>query len=122
MIPPRAPDVRPEPRLTSDCAFHGVPARAPPRRRRLDGHYDGRIAVAAIEPDGWAVVEMWVEQGRTDPGLLRLEQAGILVPQNVNVTFTELPRWEDVERVRLHTSPHVIGATVGVFRQWLESL
>ena len=31
--------------------------------RRIGDGYDGRIAVAASEPDGWAIVEMWVESG-----------------------------------------------------------
>ena len=31
------------------------------------GHYDGRIAVAALEPDGWAIVEMWVSAGMLSP-------------------------------------------------------
>jgi hypothetical protein len=35
--------------------------------RQLDGHYDGRIAVAALEPEGWAIVEMWVEQEMLRP-------------------------------------------------------
>ncbi|GAA5130654.1 hypothetical protein GCM10023339_61480 [Alloalcanivorax gelatiniphagus] len=35
--------------------------------RQLDGYYSGRIAVAAPEPDGWAIVEMWVEQGMLAP-------------------------------------------------------
>lgn len=35
--------------------------------RQVGGHYDGRIAVAALEPDGWAIVEMWVDQGMLSP-------------------------------------------------------
>lgn len=31
--------------------------------RGRGGLFPGRIAVAALEPDGWAIVEMWVEQG-----------------------------------------------------------
>jgi hypothetical protein len=35
--------------------------------RNIDGHYDGRIAVAALEPDGWGIVEMWVSAGMLSP-------------------------------------------------------
>lgn len=46
---------------------HGRQAALLLEWRRLDGHYRGRIAVAALEPDGWAIVEMWVEQGMLTP-------------------------------------------------------
>lgn len=32
-----------------------------------DGLFHGRIAVATHEPDGWAITEMWVEQGLLAP-------------------------------------------------------
>ncbi|NPD05015.1 hypothetical protein HN031_10010 [Nocardioides sp. zg-1308] len=35
--------------------------------RQVEGRYSGRIVVAAPEPDGWAVVEMWVDQGMLSP-------------------------------------------------------
>lgn len=35
--------------------------------RCIAGGYDGRIVVPAREPDGWAVVEMWVESGMLSP-------------------------------------------------------
>lgn len=35
--------------------------------RGFDGYFRGRIAVAAPEADGWAIVEMWVEQGMLSP-------------------------------------------------------
>lgn len=31
--------------------------------RSVEGRYSGRIAVVALEPDGWVIVEMWVDQG-----------------------------------------------------------
>lgn len=31
------------------------------------GHRRGRIAVATPEPDGWAIIEMWVEQDVLHP-------------------------------------------------------
>lgn len=48
---------------------HGRQAALLLEWRQTDGYYRGRIAVAAPEPDGWAIVELWVEQGmlfRTD--------------------------------------------------------
>lgn len=35
--------------------------------RSVEGRYSGRIAVAAFEPDGWAIVELWVDQGMLSP-------------------------------------------------------
>lgn len=35
--------------------------------RSIEGRYSGRIAVAAPEPDGWAIVEMWVDQSVLAP-------------------------------------------------------
>ena len=35
--------------------------------RNVGGRYSGRIAVAALEPVGWAIVEMWVDQGMLFP-------------------------------------------------------
>jgi hypothetical protein len=35
--------------------------------RSVEGRYSGRVAVAALEPDGWAIVEMWVDQGMLSP-------------------------------------------------------
>lgn len=52
------------------CWYHGPHGSQPALLlgwRHLDGHYDGRIAVAALEADGWAIVEMWVEQGMLSP-------------------------------------------------------
>lgn len=31
--------------------------------RQVEGRYSGRIAVATLDSDGWAIVEMWVDQG-----------------------------------------------------------
>jgi hypothetical protein len=52
------------------CWYDGPPGRQAAlllKWRGGDGQYDGRIAVAALEPDGWAIVEMWVEQGMLSP-------------------------------------------------------
>ncbi|WP_210651359.1 hypothetical protein [Nocardioides sp. SYSU D00065] len=46
---------------------HGRQAALLLEWRALDGYYHGRIAVAALEPDGWGIVEMWVEQGMLSP-------------------------------------------------------
>lgn len=46
---------------------HGPQAALLLEWRGGDGHYDGRIAVATLEPDGWAIIEMWVEQGLLRP-------------------------------------------------------
>lgn len=35
--------------------------------RNTGGHYDGHIAVATLEGDGWAIVELWVAQGMLSP-------------------------------------------------------
>ena len=35
--------------------------------RQVEGRYSGRIAVATLEHDGWAIVEMWVDQGMLSP-------------------------------------------------------
>ncbi|WP_224279159.1 hypothetical protein [Nocardioides lacusdianchii] len=52
------------------CWYDGPRGRQPALLlgwRNTGGHYDGRIAVAAPEPDGWAIVEMWVSQGMLSP-------------------------------------------------------
>lgn len=46
---------------------HGRQAALLLEWRQIEGYYRGRIAVAAPEPDGWAIVEMWVEQGMLSP-------------------------------------------------------
>lgn len=38
---------------------HGRQAALLLEWRNTGGHYDGRIAVVAFEPDGWGIVEMW---------------------------------------------------------------
>ena len=35
--------------------------------RQVLGRYSGRIAVATLEPEGWIIVEMWVDQGMLSP-------------------------------------------------------
>ena len=35
--------------------------------RRVGGGWSGRIAVAAPDPAGWALVEMWVDPGMLAP-------------------------------------------------------
>ena len=35
--------------------------------RQVEGRYSGRIAVACLEPEGWIIVEMWVDQGMLSP-------------------------------------------------------
>ena len=35
--------------------------------RNTGGHHDGRIVVAALEADGWGIVEMWVGQEMLSP-------------------------------------------------------
>ncbi len=35
--------------------------------RNIEGHYDGRICVAAPDGDGWALVEMWVDGAMLAP-------------------------------------------------------
>lgn len=42
---------------------HGRQAALLLEWRCIEGGYDGRIVVPAPEPDGWAIVEMWVESG-----------------------------------------------------------
>ena len=46
---------------------HGRQAALLLQWRGFDGYFHGRIAVAAPEADGWAIVEMWVEQGMLSP-------------------------------------------------------
>jgi hypothetical protein len=35
--------------------------------RNIQGRYDGRIAVAVEDGDGWAIVEMWVDGAMLSP-------------------------------------------------------
>ena len=63
-----APAVEPPP--IKHCWYDGPHGTQPALLlgwRNTGGHYDGRIAVAALEPDGWAIVEMWVAQGMLRP-------------------------------------------------------
>lgn len=46
---------------------HGRQAALLLEWRPVGGLFHGRIAVAALEPDGWAIVEMVVEQGLLSP-------------------------------------------------------
>lgn len=46
---------------------HGRQAALLLEWRNINGLFHGRIVVASLEPDGWAVVEMIVEQGLLTP-------------------------------------------------------
>lgn len=46
---------------------HGRQAALLLEWRGIEGYYRGRIVVASLEQEGWAVVEMWVEQGLLSP-------------------------------------------------------
>ena len=35
--------------------------------RQVEGRYSGRIAVACLEPEGWIITEMWVDQAMLSP-------------------------------------------------------
>lgn len=59
-----------QPPPVKHCWYDGPHGRQPALLlgwRNTGGHYDGRIAVAAPEPDGWAIVEMWVSQRMLRP-------------------------------------------------------
>ena len=61
--PPSAPPIK-------HCWYdgpHGRQAALLLGWRHVEGYYRGRIAVAAPELYGWAIVEMWVEQGMLSP-------------------------------------------------------
>ena len=67
---PDSPDARSEPVVAPPsvrhCWYdgpHGRQAALLLGWRNIGGHFDGRIAVPACEPDGWAIVEMWVSSG-----------------------------------------------------------
>ncbi len=47
---------------------HGRQAALLLEWRRVAGGWSGRIAVAAPDPGGWALVEMWVDPGLLAPG------------------------------------------------------
>lgn len=63
-----APPASPPP--IKHCWYHGPNGRQAALLlgwRQLEGRYRGRIAVAAPEPDGWAIVELWVDQAMLSP-------------------------------------------------------
>ena len=35
--------------------------------RQVEGHYSGRVAVATLEPEGWIITELWVDQAMLFP-------------------------------------------------------
>ncbi len=59
------------PPATRHCWYdgpHGRQAALLLEWRRVGGGWSGRIAVAAPDPGGWALVEMWVDPGLLAPG------------------------------------------------------
>ncbi|NYE35646.1 hypothetical protein F4692_000750 [Nocardioides cavernae] len=67
---PRLADAAPAAPAIKHCWYdgpHGRQAALLLEWRGFDGYFRGRIAVAAPEADGWAIVEMWVEQGMLSP-------------------------------------------------------
>lgn len=55
---------------TKHCWYdgpHGRQAALLLEWRRVGGGWSGRIAVAAPDPAGWALVEMWVDPGMLAP-------------------------------------------------------
>ena len=66
---PPATAVSPPPTV-HHCWYDGPHGRQPALLlgwRNVGGRYSGRVAVAAPEADGWAIVEMWVDQGLLSP-------------------------------------------------------
>lgn len=70
-----APEVpapgRQVPPTTRHCWYdgpHGRQAALLLEWRRVGGAWGGRIAVAAPDAEGWALVEMWVDAGMLAPG------------------------------------------------------
>ena len=61
----------PAPPSVKHCWYdgpHGRQAALLLEWRGGPGHYDGRIAVAAVEPgQGWGIVEMWVSSAMLSP-------------------------------------------------------
>jgi hypothetical protein len=58
------------PPATRHCWYdgpHGRQAALLLEWRRVGGGWSGRIAVAAPDPAGWALVEMWVDPGMLAP-------------------------------------------------------
>ena len=69
---PTAPETRTAgtPPPTRHCWYdgpHGRQAALLLEWRRVGGGWSGRIAVAAPDPAGWALVEMWVDPGMLAP-------------------------------------------------------
>lgn len=69
--PAEAADAPPPTRHCWYDGPHGRQAALLLEWRRVGGGWSGRIAVAAPDPGGWALVEMWV-----DAGLLASTTAG----------------------------------------------
>jgi hypothetical protein len=68
---PAAPSPRSDaPPPTRHCWYdgpHGRQAALLLEWRRVGGGWAGRVAVAAPDPGGWALVEMWVDAGLLAP-------------------------------------------------------
>ena len=65
------PEPEPAPPPVRHCWYdgpHGRQAALLLEWRRVEGGYDGRIAVVAPDAGGWVLVEMWVGQGMLTAG------------------------------------------------------
>lgn len=69
--PPEAASTTPTPPEMKHCWYDGPYGRQAALllewSQGVAGHRRGRIAVATFEPDGWAIIEMWVEQDVLHP-------------------------------------------------------
>ena len=65
--PAEATDAPPPTRHCWYDGPHGRQAALLLEWRRVGGGWSGRIAVAAPDPGGWALVEMWVDAGLLAP-------------------------------------------------------
>ena len=61
---------RPAPPPIKHCWYDGPNGRQAALLlgwRQVEGRYSGRVAVASLEPEGWIIVEMWVDQAMLSP-------------------------------------------------------
>ena len=65
---PATPAAPPEIRHCWYDGPHGRQAALLLSWRQVEGRYSGRVAVACLEPEGWIIVEMWVDQAMLSPG------------------------------------------------------
>ena len=66
-----SPSPAPSPPPVRHCFYegpHGRQAALLLEWRRIGDRHDGRICVAAPDAGGWALVEMWVDQGMLTQG------------------------------------------------------